>query len=70
MNPEDLRIFTYDDYPTSSWGFSMSRGVHVIHLPTGLEVRVIAHRSPHKNKAEALAKLAIKVEEYNNVSQS
>jgi len=52
LEPKDIRIFNYDSRPlySGSFGFHMPRGVHIIHLPTGLEVKEDSERSQHKNK--------------------
>jgi len=59
LEPKDIRIFCYDSRSlhNGSFGFHMPRGVHVIHMPTGLEVKEDSERSQHRNKAIALEKL-------------
>lgn len=63
MNPNDLRIHTYHEKPQGSWSFNMPTGVHIIHIPTGLEAKCHKHRSQHMNKEEAMLELEILLEE-------
>lgn len=66
INPDDIRIFSYDrrSLYSGSFGFHMSRGVHIIHLPTGIEVKEDSERSQHKNKDLALSRLEEELRRY------
>ena len=68
LEPKDIRIFSYDSRSlyNGSFGFHMPRGVHVIHIPTGLEVKEDSERSQHKNKFIALERLEQMIKENTN----
>lgn len=53
--PEDLRIFAYSN--AGGWALDKPQGVHIIHLPTGLEVREDSGKSLHGNREIALRNL-------------
>lgn len=59
LNPEDIKIYSYDSRENYSGdvGFHMPGGVHIIHIPTGLEVKEDSERSQHKSKDVAIKKL-------------
>ncbi|QDP59551.1 MAG: hypothetical protein GOVbin4162_125 [Prokaryotic dsDNA virus sp.] len=59
INIDDIRIFSYDRRAlySGSFGFHMAKGVHIIHIPTGIEVKEDSSRSQHRNKAVAMKRL-------------
>lgn len=57
IKPEDVRIFSWESKSRSAWSLSIPRGVHIIHIPTGNEVKCDSERSQHKNKHLALIQL-------------
>ena len=66
LKPEDLRWV--DESPKSGMIVGdMSPKVVVEHVPTGVIVRVDRHRSPHKNRDEALSILEKIVKEIEYV---
>jgi protein subunit release factor A len=57
LKSEDLRILSYTSKRKGSWSLDTPKGIHVIHLPTGLEVKEESERSQYLNRAIALEKL-------------
>lgn len=54
---KDLRIFGWSSKPKGAWSLGIDTGVHIIHLPTGIEIKEDFYRSQHQNKELAMAKL-------------
>jgi protein subunit release factor A len=64
MNIEDLKISQYPE-PQHGRGMSvpnMSKGIKVVHLPTGNTVICMHHRAQHKNKDAALAVIELLID--------
>lgn len=57
LKPEDLRIFSWASERQGSWSMSIPKGVHIIHLPTGKEVKEDSEHSQYLNRDIALEKL-------------
>lgn len=63
IDPKDLNISTYNPDPHSGgWSLNRNRGVHIIHKPSGMEAKSDMDRSVHRNRAEAMRLLQIKVD--------
>lgn len=65
INPKDIRITTYGD-GLNGFIQKPSDGIQVVHLPTGIVVRVDTERGQHKNRHLALLELDRQLEELNN----
>ena len=63
VNVNDIRIFSWSSKPKAGFQIGTDNGVHVIHLPTGLEFKIDSERSQHKNKDIALSKLTSELKE-------
>ena len=62
LKAEDLRIFSWSSKHQGSWSMSVPNGVHIIHIPTGIESKVDSERSQYKNKDLALKEISTKLE--------
>ena len=58
VNVNDIRIFSWSSKPKAGFQIGTDNGVHLIHMPTGLEFKIDSERSQHKNKDIALSKLS------------
>lgn len=64
MNTSDLKISQYPE-PQCGKGMSvpnMSKGIKVVHLPTGNTVICMHHRSQHKNKDAAVSVIELLID--------
>jgi hypothetical protein len=61
INPDDLRIFTWNSRRKGAFSLRDSYGVHVIHLPTGIEAKVESEKSAYKNKVIAISQIEIEM---------
>lgn len=57
LRPQDIRVEMYPPQPTSGMVVGMSKGVRLIHTPTGTIVECDTERSQHRNREVALKKL-------------
>lgn len=57
INPDDLRVFSWGVNVINGFSHSVPKGVHIIHLPTGIEVKEDSERSQHQNKHIAMERL-------------
>jgi len=61
LKREDLRVFSWSSKRQGAWSMSTPNGVHVIHLPSGIEAKVDYERSQHKNRELAFEEIANKL---------
>ena len=57
LRPQDIRVELYPPQPTSGMVVGMSKGVRLVHTPTGTVVECDTERSHHRNREVALKKL-------------
>lgn len=63
IDHNDIRVFTYSSRREGNWLPSYENGVHLIHLPSGIEIKEHSDKCPHKNKVIAIDKLKTMLEE-------
>lgn len=63
LKPEDLSISAWASKSVNGFCNTVSRGIKIVHLPTGLTATCDSERSQHRNKAVALAELQSKLAE-------
>lgn len=69
FRPQDLHISKWSE----AAGFTLTvstKGIHVIHLPTGKRANCDIYRSEHKNKEKALKALQQMMVSYHGITQS
>lgn len=62
IQPQDLNISVFDLHPSARVPHN-PKGVKVLHIPSGIEVVCDEFRFQHRNKAEAIQKLALMIEQ-------
>ncbi|CAM0066445.1 RF-1 domain peptide chain release factor [Vibrio phage K460] len=69
IKPQDIEISLVPsdhEHNLGNWSMQTYSGVVLYHKPTGIQVRCTEHKSQWKNKAAAMEKLLVKVEDYRS----
>lgn len=57
FKPEDINVASWSSTRQGCLSLGVRKGIQVIHLPTGIVIRVDSERSQHQNRAVAFDKL-------------
>ena len=58
IKPEEVQVNSWSSTPKSGWSTFAREGIQLLHLPTGITVKVDSARSPYRNRHLAMLELS------------